>query len=522
MQELAGRRGLGLLVVTALLLGSVTLAPNRERDLRPTLAPGITVGGDAPPEVVELKGVAQVPVSEADLIFERAEDGTLLVQGTAIPKRVREALDHGTPAVERVRIRTPWNWPGRSLLLALLATSAITGALSESVGGERSRNTLDALLTAAVTRWEVVLGKWLAWTAFGAGTGMLAALSAVALGRQPLGLWLLALPFVPASTVALGFAMNRQVRDVLTGATVSMRWLPVAVSSTALLAWQLGRTEPILGALIPLGGALIATGGTWEGWAPTLLACASSGLFAAGLLWLTVRDLGTDPAPQSDRGILDASGAITIAAIAWWTPVLAAQLWGPAGNPAITDAINPAVTVFTGAAGLALLAFVRMARGQPAPPLSAAPVPLLVAAATGIALGAWAQTTAGLSLSGDAWPVVHRELVAARVGTHAPVAVLLASVAAQELLFRGWLQRRAGVLGSVLAWTLVVCPTQPLIGVVVGLLLATASASGGITASALLHAALLLSPVTLSLGPVPLLLAAGAFAAHTHHTNTKD
>ena len=138
--QLRGRRGWVLPFIAAILLAPLAAAP------LPSFAPGppqgaLAVSGDVPEAVSSLEGIAQVPQGGIRFI---AEDERLVVQGAGVPPNIREVLDAGDAAiVVRDVPAEPWPVPGRALVLALLASSILTGAVSESIPGERSRHTLE-------------------------------------------------------------------------------------------------------------------------------------------------------------------------------------------------------------------------------------------------------------------------------------------------------------------------------------------------------------------------------------------
>ena len=67
-----------------------------------------------------------------------------------------------------------------------------------------------------------------------------------------------------------------------------------------------------------------------------------------------------------------------------------------------------------------------------------------------------------------------------------------------------------------MAWTIAVGPTQPLLGQLVGLLLAYTARARNIMTSATLDAALPLTPLGAETGPLPVAVAAAALAGGTH------
>lgn len=462
--ELKGRRGWVLPLVMAGLLAPVAALPEpgEEESLIRTKA-----GGAVPEQVAALPGVDVVD-SGGNVYFQR-EDGVLLVHGS-IDASVREALDQGDPVVEVVARGEVPPLPGRTMFLALLAAASLTGGVSQSVGGERSAGTLGTLLTAAITRWELALGKWLAWGGFGAFAAGLAAAGAVLLGRAEPGWWMVPLPTVPLGMVALGLYMVRRASDVIGGATVSLRVLPAVLMITGIAAWFLGGTDPLLGAAVPLGGALVAAGAPWPGAAPSLLAAGVTLGLSLVAVWLTGRDL--DPTPPVAKGMGPAAlgiSATALAVAAWWSPVVGPELWSSAGNAQLAAELRADRGVLAGGLALLLITAVRAARVErevtPPPPLPA----WLGALAVGGVLAATASA-ADLLPWPEAAPLARARLrlASAMQPTWAGPLALGAVIWADELLFRGWLQRRVGPLGAVAAYALVHAPLDPLRGIAVG------------------------------------------------------
>ncbi len=478
--ELRGRRGYLLIGITLFLLLPITTAPKggdgpqRRREWRPPTRT-ITVRGDIPERVLALDHIRPVPKNAyIDMMAEPG--GPLVVRGQRIPPSLRNALDDGEPSVRFQRVWFNRSLPERSLFLGLISAAVLTGAVSESIGGERSRRTLETLLTAAITRWELVAGKWLAWAGYGAGSAMLCALFMVLTGRQEIGWWLLPLPTIAGSTVAVGMYVNRKVRDVVTGATVSLRWMPLVLSGTALLAWFVGNRIPLLGAAVPLGGALMAAGNMFEGALAPIVATVSTSLTTVLLLHGTARDLAQEVGEEDDgpNPFIVAAGATAIAALASWPALLAPMLWAPAGNYAVTESLNPASGVLAAGLGMLLLAAVRGLR-SPYPRDEVglhAPTRL-----DSWALGAFAGAVLALSASASglvplpetaALAEMRIRLAAASEPMWTGPVTALAVVLGQEMLFRGWIQKHAGPWLAILAWTLVMCPLDPVRGLLVG------------------------------------------------------
>lgn len=475
--QFRGRRGWLLPLIAAVLLAPLAATP------LPSFTPpppggALAVRGEVPEDVAALPSTAVV--DELGIDF-RQVDGRLEVHAPGVPSDIRRVLDEGDSGrpVEHVS-RPDWPLPGRSLLLALLASSILTGAVSESLPGERSRKTLEALLTAAVSRLEIVVGKWLAWAGFGALCASLAGLVAVLAGTMEPGWWLAVLPTVPMGTVALGLFLVRRARDVVGGATVSLRVLPAVLSILGIVAWFVGLTSPILGALVPLGGGLVAAGGTWSGVLPPLISIVLTLAGVVALLGVTARDLERVQRPMGVVRLATELLGLVGAAGAWWLGLGAAAAWSAAGNPTVSAELVawPAL----GAASLGLFAMTAIRSARDSAPLALMGVGgrgtrvgwLLVPVAVAVLASAWWLPTelgpwlldrptlaflAGRSELG-AWPV------------QTSLVLGVASLVIQEVAFRGWLQRTLGPIASTLAFVLVVTPFDPVAGLILGAALA--------------------------------------------------
>ncbi|MCO4743545.1 MAG: ABC transporter permease subunit, partial [Proteobacteria bacterium] len=468
--ELRGWRGLMFGAITAGLLMPAAAVPIRPQDAGVTLAePQAPRVSGALPE--GFQGEVEV-VEKARTRLKTTEDGRTVVSGP-VPPALRHGLDKLDPKPVTVQIRTaPLHLPGRTLLLALISSSVMMGALSESLAGERARRTLSTLLAAAVSKGEITVGKWLAWTGYGAGAACLSALIAILSGSVEPGAWLLPLPWVPATTVALGLYLVRRAKDVVAGATISLRVLPAVLMSAGIAAWMLGRIHPLLGSAVPLGGALLTAGSTWPGWAPPLVATLSTCLTTAFLLQRTAADLSDDPTRETARSpMAELVVMSSIAAAAWLAPILGPQLWALAGNATLTDSLSRPAGALAGGVGLTLLAGLRIARDADdyawlRPSTSWWP-----------ALPAAAAVAAGVASRGLA-PVPLRPALAAaqtRLGDALQPELLLPLVAVvigQELVFRGFLQRAVGPWVALGAFVLTISPLDPLHGLGVGLPLA--------------------------------------------------
>jgi hypothetical protein len=485
--ELAGRQGLLLPAVVA----GLGLTRNLEEE-------SVRVYGDVPPPVLEAEAVD--PSSRLRLQFTQQPD-VLLVDGLFIPPSVRDKLEEhvvqqGTAAGEAA-VTVPvevtprgFRFPGRTALLALISASTLTGAVSQSIGGERQRKTLVVLLAAAITRTEIVLGKWAAWGGLGAGSSLLGAGVALMLGHTEPGAWLVPLPTVPLATVALGLWLVRRAGDVMAGSATALRVLPAALSLAAVLAWLLGDRDPWLGALVPLGGALLAAGQTWPELGPTLLSAVSTLALAAFALGATIRDLEESPdrePPQNHTMAALAVGAL--AAATWWLPVAGPELWSMAGNPKVNAALPVRDGLVAGTLALALFSLVRVMRSH-APALQElalrpqgwkTPAAALVAVA-----GLLGAALLDPVIPPLGYTAVHERLADALYPRWAGLGLATLTVIADELLFRGWLQRSVGPTRAILVWTAVKTPLDPLSGLLSGLVCTGAAAAGGSVWSPLL------------------------------------
>jgi len=472
--ELKGRQGFLLPAILAGLLLPVAALP----DLGELVAPReqrqhITVYGDVPHAVLALPGVSVRPEGGGQVRFEY-RDGILYVEGPIRPD-VRAVLDGPDSPVTRVSVPRVISLPQRTMLLGLLSASVLTGAVSASIGGERSRRTLVILLSAAVARAEIVGGKFAAWGGLGALATLVAAATAIAAGHAPFGWWLVPLPCVPLVTVALGLWLVRNATDVVGGTTTTLRVLPVVLALGAIVAWVLGSVHPLLGAAVPVGGAVVAAGQTWPGAWPPLVAAASTLALIAACLWGTVRDL--EEAPDRDpleRTLFLAAGLGSLAALLWWIPVAVPLLWGVAGNQRLSDDLPPENGILAGALGLLAICVVRAARATGPRDALLLARPSLDGIASGLAIGV---VLAALQLvpfppltDGPLMASFSERLGAAFHPTWAGFAGWLV-VVADELFFRGVLLRSLGPLGSILGYVIVRAPLDPLRGLLVGTLL---------------------------------------------------
>lgn len=470
--------GRGWWRLPALALGLLLPAGGMPIGLERAPAAGLPVVAGEPPEA--LRGQVQVaPNARARL--EGA--APVVVHAAAVSAPLRAALDTlPGPRVRPVSLDPPRRLPGRSLVVALLAISLLTGPLSESLPGERSGRTLEVLLSASLRRSELVLGKWLCWTLYGGGLALLAAAGGMASGVQAPGLWPLALPIVAGSAVALGFWLVRGAADEVAGAGVPMRVLPAAALILGGLGWAISGAHPALAALVPMGGALLVASGVLVGPGMLALAALGSGLAIAALLLAVARALDGGGRSRPDRA--RTWGPALLAPPLVWLPVAGPGLWAVAGNPNL--ALPEGAGVAAAGALAAALAAVLLARdGELGARIGGARGAALGALA-GLALGALLRgiQASGLQIpaSGALAPLLER--LAQSPAEAGPLA-LGAWVLGQTLLFRAALPARLGWPASILLFTLAAHPLDPLGGLALGLGLAALARREGLTAAGL-------------------------------------
>jgi len=483
-QELKGRRGWVLPAIMAGLLLPVSGAPlpSVQRGMQ---APRVTVSGEVPPEVVALEEVELIPEG-GSLLFSRAPGGPLVLSGSSIPAAVRDTLDAGEPTVTLHPVTRTIRVPNRSLLFALISASTLTGAISASIAGERTHRTLGTLLTAAITRAELVAGKVMAWGGLGALTSLIAAAVSIALGRLEAGWWLLPLPTVSIATVALGLFLVRRASDLVGGTTVTLRVLPAVLAGTGIASTLVGMSYPVVGAAIPLGGALLTAGSTWGGSPSLAILSAASTLALTGVcLFFTARDLEEHPG-RSGRQPWSAAvlGATLMAGALWWIPFGMPTLWGVAGNTTLATQLPIRASAIAGLLGLGLMIGVQASRARDpivALSLHRPRTPLWGwIAVVGVALACAAASSQLLPLpESPALARVRLRLADGLLPLWAGPTWVILSILVHELLFRGWIQRIGGPVVSVLAWTAVMTPLDPLHGLLTGSLLAALTVRAG-------------------------------------------
>ena len=143
--EFKGRQGFILPSVIATLLLPVSIVPIPETDILDQEPDVVSLSGDVPAEVVALPSTRVV--DRAKVRFREQRDGRLVVYGPYVPNPVRAVLDGDEPVIEREELPHGFVFPGRTMLFSLISASTLTGAVSTSIGGERSRKTLVVLLS---------------------------------------------------------------------------------------------------------------------------------------------------------------------------------------------------------------------------------------------------------------------------------------------------------------------------------------------------------------------------------------
>lgn len=467
----AKQRGWILVGITALLLVPLSSVPT---DVFTAESDTFKVTGLVPNTLKEVPGVTIVEQG-AHMGFVPSEDGeTLLTMGAPPSKSVRDALNQDGTDLEWIDVSKKQKMPNRSILFALVSASVLTGAIAESLSGERTNRTLQALLTAAITRFELVTGKWLAWAAYGAIASSLATLLSLLSGTTEVGWWILPLPLVPATTVALGLYMVRHATDRVSGATISLRMLPAVLSILAISAYFLGDYAPLLGAAIPIGGALIAIGQVWAGPGPALVSTTVCILSTFVLLKTTANQLELRNRPPLHRfRIWETFKEGLFGLTLWWIPLFGGLIWAQAGNVPLTRSLAPEWALLSASGALAMTAVV----GWMTPKARPAAIPiesrvlwstLISASLAGVCATALLTYVPTIPLFPEG---MQSRLHDALLPT-APfpwLAFLLISF--QELYFRGRLISRTGPVQSVIVFTLLACPFSPLYGLIIGTLL---------------------------------------------------
>ncbi|MFN2425731.1 MAG: ABC transporter permease subunit [Candidatus Binatia bacterium] len=509
---MTGRQGLRLIgVATALLLpvSVITLGPLRS--LVVGAPPSATSAGseaDAlvgppPPAKIRVSGVVPAALESRFVVAEespytlRGENPVWLYAPQVTPE-IRNALDTLDGPV-KLEVRTyafKYHLPGRSLLIAILAVSLLTGPLADALPGERARRTLEVLLTTGITRGELIGGKWLAWTLSSTATALFAAAIACWRGIQEPGWWLLGLPLFIGSAVAFGLWLVRLVDDVVGGSAAPMRVLPVAAGTTALFAQGVSNLSPAAAAAVPLGGSLLVAADVFQSGSQLVAATVGTVVFIMSVLTLTGRDLDrVDTTSSPTRW--GAVGLSAVATLLWWLSVAGPRVWG---SGITTDLVTP-MPRSTMVGGLALLACacVAIAREMRSGRVKAAPAPPVFTTVLATFAVAAALAVSGPLPDLDIAPArdtVQSMLDRLREGA-LPVAIVVSretllaavlSIVGQVVLFRGVVAARAGWITASALWCFAVCPLSPWSALAASLALGALAAAHGPMAALVAHA----------------------------------
>lgn len=430
-------------------------------------------------------------------------DNPIIARGVRVPSAIRAELD-SLPGAERVRVerfRPPVRLPGRSLLIALLAISLLTGPLAEALPGERSRRTLEVLLSAGISREELIGGKWLAWTAASTATAWIAAVTAVLAGVQSAGLWFLGLPLAIGTGVGLGLWLVRGVGDLVGGAATPMRVLPVMSMAMGGVAYGALSFHPFAAALVPLGGALMVAGDVLSDPASLAVATLGTAFWVGLMLKATAHSIDRYNEGGGAR-VPGAIGASIAAAIAWGFAVAGPGIWTVAGNPGAAGSLALSV----GAGGLVLVC-VAMVTGGRHGGFGFQSNPIGIAQGTGLAVAVLAAGGALLAVAPASalHPLTQSDAAAGPFAVRLAMglqpmgvdnfAATASALVGQALFFFGIVARRSGAAVSVIAFTLIVGLANPLLAIVISTAAAAAWSRGGTVAAFLALAASTALPV---------------------------
>lgn len=480
---------------------AVPLAPGAVSNSIDPIAPANlpVVSGIVPPQLVGKL------LHDANSRVEIVSQSPLRLRAESVPDDLRAALETlpERARVEVRRFRAALRLPGRSLFIAILAVSLLTGPLAEALPGERSRRTLEVLLSAGISRAELIGGKWLAWTISATLTAWLAAAGSCYNNVQAPGWWLAGLPLFIASAVAFGLWLVRLVDDLVGGAAAPMRVLPVVAGVLGLLAQSLQPLSPALAAMVPLGGPLLLAADILVV-TPSAVVSAVLGtiVFVTAVLALTARDLDRFDIVTG----IKRHGAIGLGAVAlllWWLTVAGPAVWSLAGN---AKAVSPIASSLL-AGGLVLLGCAAIACARE----GVWPWPHVTRRALigGLLVGVLLAAAGPFSLrftSAPHWAeaLSARLAASATPSLDAPVAAL-ACLAGQAWLFRFGVAGRAGWLVGALLWTLAIAPLDPFAALpaalALGLLGAGAGVQSALIAQAVWTAGAALMPAPLAAAP---------------------
>jgi hypothetical protein len=430
--------------------------------------PPVAVSGPIP---FALQGI----VSEDELAETRIVGTDPIRVDGPIPDDLRRGLDRnlGPPTVQ-VRLTEPSIKSIRPVLVLLLAISLLTGPMSESLPAERSERTLEVMLSASITRRELVVGKWLAWTLAAASAALASVVGGLLTKTIVPGGWIVGIPLAIAVIVALALWLVRNAGDVVGGATIPMRVLPVVALAMLAAAWWLFGYSPLLAAAVPIGGALLLTGDVIGGPTCIAVAVAAHAVTVGVLLFGTanaLQEIDPKETPEHWRSAL----LVLAPAFLWWLAVGGAGVWEMAGHPVPTASVPS-----SGIAGGAILFLLgAVVAGQPKGlALGFDRIPFRRAV---VALLAGALLAAAMPVL----PVIPSPLLGPPTERLAALAypaglVGLVVLVGQELVFRVVLPARAGALLAVLAWTVAINPFDPLGGLLSGAVLMALAGGGGL------------------------------------------
>lgn len=511
--HMSGRNSLRLLCVAAMLLLPAGLVPTPnlhpqaavqdfpgdfDREfLGPPLPPRVPVRGPIPPELSwRFENWEQSP-------FELRPGSPMVVVTPFVTPELRSALDtiDGPSRLEYRDVNFRLKPPGRSLLIVLLAISLLTGPLAETLPGERARRTLEVLLTAGITRGELVGGKWLAWTFSATMGAAVSAFLACSTGVQAPGWWLAGVPLFLGSVVAFGMWLVRLVDDVVGGSAAPMRVLPVAAGAMAGVSYAMSHFSEVAAAAVPIGGPLMVAADLLPGPLAVASATLGSALFIGVALTLTGRDLDRVDTVTAPRrwGALGLSG---VAVVLWWLTVAGGSVWTAGPDGIATEMVQPiARTEMVGGVALLACAAITIARDAnrrraAKGPCFCAPVTVAVTLAVAAALAASGslpvlQATPALPAVGTMLERIRQ--AALPTAPHAWNGKLLAagllSILGQAVLFRSVVAKRLGWVTASVLWGMAVSPWSPWNAMPASLALGALAQGGGWVAALAAHAA---------------------------------
>jgi hypothetical protein len=509
--HMTGWQALRLLGVAAVLLlpAGAVVTPKLRPLIDPTMrSPKVgsfepDLFGPPPPPRIRVRGTVPPGLEHRFEVVERSaveiRSGTPVVVVTPdVSNEMRAALEtiDGDKRIEYRDVVRKAKLPGRSLLIAILAISLLTGPLADALPGERARRTLEVLLTAGITRGELIGGKWFAWTVSATLTAAVSAAIACWRGVQEPGLWLLGIPLFIGSTVAFGLWLVRLVDDVVGGSAAPMRVLPAAVGAMGLLARGVAETSPVLAAAVPLGGPLLVAGDLFT--LPSQLAAAAAGtvLFVTAVLARTGADLDRmDVGAGPNRW--GAAGLSAVAILLWWLTVAGPGVWTAGPSGVTTNLVTPiGRSMLVG--GIALLACAVIAIAREArrgvQEIAAAPSPavgLAVALFVGAALAASGPLPVfEMDIPRPAMDsMLERLRIAAVPGLLSSSPELLfgalVSIVGQAVLFRSVVSTRLGWPVASLLWAIATSPIAPWTALPASLALGAVAGTFGWTAALL-------------------------------------